>query len=1001
MAVLSPINRKGVHMEHLRRKRIAVIIYLVFSFIITVSVTIGSCLFTELEERFVNADEQVESVVRTYDSMLEKRAYAQGGVKDDLVSRARLYASAAAQVDPESLEPKAYGSGYIIRAEGADLSVPEGFPEDLRVSADSFTAEHDADLTGDVPFIYAHISGPFYYLESIDGEAPAALGADAADPGSVLSGMAAANDCDYIYVQKGSLSADSAIYAATNDYRGDKTISDTGLTRGKIRALERRGSTAAWIKGGAKWIMRAQPLSEDAYGDVLIVVDVRRILLGPVQQSTMIMIIVMIMLITLSVWVFSVYETVMDKILDADERQAYNPKSMRRNMVAILLIASLILFAMSTAIISLNCIFAKTSREENVLEQYVAKIQDDERKAGAAWQYSQSRYISAADQIAALIEENRDLQNAAWLRQAADIISADYIMIYDAGGDEVVSGSRYRGMSLGKNEKSATYDFRRLLRGVSSISHAGVTDEMTGLTRDMHGVSLRYLSNAQAYGALIIAVDPDRQETVPVSDTDETAAAMSPANGFIMGVDPGTGIVTCSSIESYRGADMHAICKDLESYAGSFMGVADIGSTEYYLRSIEHDGIIYYCGIDRQEMFNPVLPRSFDTAIIFLFIAAVLAVILLYGYNQKVFDEYANQSVTPSESFLGRRAKGALRNQPFASANLSRKQTEFMKNSYFGFLSKGQGPTERVRSAAQILILIFTVLIVIYILIDTAGSHDSAGGNDIIKYIVDGDWQRGLNMFAIAAIVLLASILVVIIYLLRLIAGTMYKYVDTKARTTMMLVMNAVNYLAIIVFTFVSMGYIGVDTNTLLASAGLAGVALSLGARDLISDVLSGIMILADNTFTVGDIISVSGFRGEVAEIGMRSTRIIGRGDNVKSIRNSLLGDVTNYSRLNSWYPLLLSIRSTQSLSDLESMLNEKLPEITKKYPEIISGPEYRGVESIDGDITTILILTECKEGDYNSVQRNVNHEVRRLLKDNQIELMSGIETTDKAKSAN
>ena len=286
----------------------------------------------------------------------------------------------------------------------------------------------------------------------------------------------------------------------------------------------------------------------------------------------------------------------------------------------------------------------------------------------------------------------------------------------------------------------------------------------------------------------------------------------------------------------------------------------------------------------------------------------------------------------------------------------------------------------------QILILIFSALVSFFVFLDKLDARGAAGSN-VVEYIIHGNWDRGFNLFSVTAILFLICIVVVWLNVLRAAESLVYGFVSSKGRSTFMLVSNLLFYSVVIACIFMALGNLGVNARALVASAGIAGLAISLGARDLIADIISGVMILVDNTYNVGDIVQIGDFRGEVAEIGIRSTRIIGRGDNIKTIRNSTVGDVINYSRLNSWYPLLLTIDSTQSLGQVEDMLKEELPKIAANHPEIVSGPDYRGVDSINGEKITILILTECHERDYDRVQLIVNREVRSVFKRNSITL--------------
>jgi MscS family membrane protein len=101
------------------------------------------------------------------------------------------------------------------------------------------------------------------------------------------------------------------------------------------------------------------------------------------------------------------------------------------------------------------------------------------------------------------------------------------------------------------------------------------------------------------------------------------------------------------------------------------------------------------------------------------------------------------------------------------------------------------------------------------------------------------------------------------------------------------------------IFLFLSLWKINVTP--LLASAGIAGVAVALAAKETLSNFFGGITILLDQPYRVGDFIILdSGERGQVAEIGLRSTRILTRDDVQISIPNSI---ITNTKVINESAP--------------------------------------------------------------------------------------------------
>ena len=114
----------------------------------------------------------------------------------------------------------------------------------------------------------------------------------------------------------------------------------------------------------------------------------------------------------------------------------------------------------------------------------------------------------------------------------------------------------------------------------------------------------------------------------------------------------------------------------------------------------------------------------------------------------------------------------------------------------------------------------------------------------------------------------------------------------------------------------------------------------------------------------------------------MRSTKLIGIGDNIKIFGNQSVKNVLNMSKLNSWYSIDLKISADQPLDEIEAMLEKELPGIGRSIPEIIGGPYYKGVMAI-GSTNILYIIAECKQADFRRVQRKLNHAILDLFKEN------------------
>ncbi|WP_456407396.1 mechanosensitive ion channel family protein [Thiolapillus sp.] len=109
---------------------------------------------------------------------------------------------------------------------------------------------------------------------------------------------------------------------------------------------------------------------------------------------------------------------------------------------------------------------------------------------------------------------------------------------------------------------------------------------------------------------------------------------------------------------------------------------------------------------------------------------------------------------------------------------------------------------------------------------------------------------------------------------------------------TLPLFNNLATIAAIAVATYLIFSAWGIDMTAWLASAGVAGIAIGFAAKDTVANLISGVFILTDTPYKIGDYIVLdSGERGEVTDIGIRSTRILTRDDVELTIPNSIMGN--------------------------------------------------------------------------------------------------------------
>lgn len=118
-----------------------------------------------------------------------------------------------------------------------------------------------------------------------------------------------------------------------------------------------------------------------------------------------------------------------------------------------------------------------------------------------------------------------------------------------------------------------------------------------------------------------------------------------------------------------------------------------------------------------------------------------------------------------------------------------------------------------------------------------------------------------------------------------------------RLRTLNSLVRTAASSAILIVAAFMIVRELGFDIAPLLASAGIAGLALGFGAQTLVKDVIAGAFILIENQFDEGDEIEVNGKKGEVEKISLRTVLIRDKDGALHIIPNGSIIMVTNFSK--------------------------------------------------------------------------------------------------------
>ncbi len=167
--------------------------------------------------------------------------------------------------------------------------------------------------------------------------------------------------------------------------------------------------------------------------------------------------------------------------------------------------------------------------------------------------------------------------------------------------------------------------------------------------------------------------------------------------------------------------------------------------------------------------------------------------------------------------------------------------------------------------------------------------------------------------------------------------------------------------------TFMIFAELGVSLGPLIASAGIAGIALGFGAQSMVKDFLAGIFVITEDQYGVGDIIDVAFTTGVVEEVGFRTTLIRDFKGVLWTVPNGEIQRVGNYSQVWSRFVFDIGVSYDTDIDHASTVLKETLDLIWKEgRPEatITEPPEVLGVEELSSSSVVIRaqITTEPSE---------------------------------------
>jgi len=181
----------------------------------------------------------------------------------------------------------------------------------------------------------------------------------------------------------------------------------------------------------------------------------------------------------------------------------------------------------------------------------------------------------------------------------------------------------------------------------------------------------------------------------------------------------------------------------------------------------------------------------------------------------------------------------------------------------------------------------------------------------------------------------------------------------------------------------------GLDLGPLLASAGVAGLAIGFGAQTLVKDFINGFFILVDNQYDIGDKVSIAGVKGTVENMSLRSTTLRDDDGTVHVVPNSQITIVSNLTR--DWSQV--AMRVVVSYSEPSDRILKLLAQIgdgIRHDPvfadQIVGDVQVPGIDRIGNGEAEYLMLLKTKPNQQFAVGRELRQRIKETFEKNKIQ---------------
>ena len=630
--------------------------------------------------------------------------------------------------------------------------------------------------------------------------------------------------------------------------------------------------------------------------------------------------------IVFSLILFSLY---VSKLL-VQKRGYEDPEEFRRNRFRAarsgrnLLLAAIVCFSVMLLMLENNATIAYVGTTKRVSLQHEVSWHEKQRKAIRS-SYT-DLYKARSQALAEFLTDHKEYRTRSDLQVLSDMVRADYLMLFDKAGREILSSNSYTGFSVNGPGANLSDEYRAVLLGYP-FAVAGPEEDPYTKKQQIGTAVLLTKETGEADGFLLAVFDAEAMNAELENESlEHTVSTFAVAEGNEAAVIRNEDGVFLAHTDAKKTGSKAEYYITSEAYGEDYEGF-----TEYDGKSM------YVSGVSTGE--NSLLFMVPDRAVNKYGIAALLAMavvllIIRFLYCPKASELCARAVHEAAENH-------ALKEE----ASEAKHPLSVFTSGYAFFLTLLAGIA---------MLAAFTL------------------EWPAFTFVFGGLWSRGVHLFSLWAALFFTSVSLFGALLLRMVLKGAEVRANPRVRTILKLADSSVSYAVGSFILFGILYMFGVNTTALLASAGIVSIAVGMGAKDMAADILAGLFIATEDSLHMGDVVTVGSWKGRVTDLGIRTIEITDDSQNVKILNNSHVSDIVNMSRQKTACVLELPLERHAGMTAAEAILRKAVEAASKEMPELYGSLKLEGIYNISREGFTARLSYSCAEAARDSVAKRL-----------------------------